>query len=307
MFFFVISGFIITLSAKNRTAKEFFKSRFLRIYPAFFLCSAITGITSSMLPGVSVKDIFFRWIANFSFYSKIFNIQVLSDVYWTLTVEITFYILIGILIVTGLFKKLNIVVPIWLMISFINQFIIKNALIHDVLLTQYAGHFVAGILLYQVKYEKYNAFTPLGFMLSVILIWQSINGIEMWIYGSYGFRYDEILTFLIAPIIILLVYFACNVENIIIPIKFIKILGSMSYTLYLLHADLGFFIRAMFHRVIFVRKPQLFGIISEDVILIISIILSLLLAFIVSQFLEGKLRNALERTIFERNRKIHKI
>jgi peptidoglycan/LPS O-acetylase OafA/YrhL len=301
--FFVISGFIITSSAKNRTAKEFFKSRFLRIYPAFFICSTITAITSSMLPGVSAKDIFIRWITQFTFYSKIFNVQVLSNVYWTLTVEITFYILVGILIVTGLFKKLNIVVPIWLLISFSNQYILKNDIVRDIFLTQYSGHFVAGMLLYQIKYEKPNAFTPLGFLLSIILIWQSINGIEMWIYGSYGFRYDEISTLLIALTTILIVYFACNVQSIIIPKKFVSILGGMSYTLYLLHADFGFFIRAMFYRVIFVYKPELVKIITEDVILILSIISSLLFAFCVSNFLEGPVRRLLEQTIFSVNRK----
>jgi peptidoglycan/LPS O-acetylase OafA/YrhL len=194
-------------------------------------------------------------------------------------------------------------VPIWLLISFSNQYILKNDIVRDIFLTQYSGHFVAGMLLYQIKYEKPNAFTPLGFLLSIILIWQSINGIEMWIYGSYGFRYDEISTLLIALTTILIVYFACNVQSIIIPKKFVSILGGMSYTLYLLHADFGFFIRAMFYRVIFVYKPELVKIITEDVILILSIISSLLFAFCVSNFLEGPVRRLLEQTIFSVNRK----
>ena len=42
-FFFIISGFVILLSAKDGHAKEFFISRFIRLYPAYWFCVILTA------------------------------------------------------------------------------------------------------------------------------------------------------------------------------------------------------------------------------------------------------------------------
>jgi peptidoglycan/LPS O-acetylase OafA/YrhL len=42
--FFVISGLVIAISTEGRTAAGFAKARFLRLYPAFFVCSLLGAI-----------------------------------------------------------------------------------------------------------------------------------------------------------------------------------------------------------------------------------------------------------------------
>ena len=42
--FFIISGFVIMMSAGNTTVSSFARSRFIRLWPTFALCMTITAI-----------------------------------------------------------------------------------------------------------------------------------------------------------------------------------------------------------------------------------------------------------------------
>ncbi|WP_179037316.1 acyltransferase family protein [Paenibacillus sp. URB8-2] len=76
--FFIISGFVISVSAEGRTFKHLVKSRFLRIIPALFVCSLITACTFSLLPGVSVRDTFTRWVTSLVLFPEVFGREPLS-------------------------------------------------------------------------------------------------------------------------------------------------------------------------------------------------------------------------------------
>ena len=55
--FFIISGYVITLSAKNRSAAEFAISRFVRLYPAFWFSVAFTVVIVSFLNKITIPCI----------------------------------------------------------------------------------------------------------------------------------------------------------------------------------------------------------------------------------------------------------
>ena len=164
-----------------------------------------------------------------------------------------------------------------------------------ILLTEYAGHFAAGMLLYQIKKGEKGSFTILGLLLSGLLIWHHCSGFESWINGMYHQGLSELGTFMIAPISIALVYWVSEIKFVPISSEISLILGSMSYTLYLLHADLGFFERAMTHRWLFVKFPELQYWVNETLIVLVAIISSLLLSAIVALCLEPPLKKVLKK------------
>ncbi|MCB8882414.1 acyltransferase [Acidisoma cellulosilytica] len=92
--FFVISGFVIAQSAQDAGPVSFAISRFLRLYPAAWICGAISlaillynGSTApTLLPLLSE---FFRSVVLYPMGPFI------ATAYWTLPIEITFYALIG--------------------------------------------------------------------------------------------------------------------------------------------------------------------------------------------------------------------
>ena len=110
--FFVISGFVIARSAMDATPKRFAVSRFLRLYPAAWIC-AIIGLIVAGLVHSHKPDLAGRFVASVLLYP---TGPFLSSAYWTLPIEITFYALVFVLLLRGMFDRLE-VVAIWLCLA----------------------------------------------------------------------------------------------------------------------------------------------------------------------------------------------
>jgi peptidoglycan/LPS O-acetylase OafA/YrhL len=118
--FLVISGYVITLSIQRKPAKkvftnlvEFWRSRFIRIFPAAALVVCVTVIASYFLSGKAFNDDLLddaRWA---SFYATNFQLintganyfiegldQSLLTHYWALAVEQQFYLVYPLLVFT---------------------------------------------------------------------------------------------------------------------------------------------------------------------------------------------------------------
>jgi peptidoglycan/LPS O-acetylase OafA/YrhL len=108
--FFVISGFLITKSYERNPAdlKGYFWRRGLRIFPALWVCLAVTlvvlGSSGFLKPDFVVSPVFMAWLAGqvsfFQFYNpehfRDFGIGVANGALWTITVELQFYLFIPI-------------------------------------------------------------------------------------------------------------------------------------------------------------------------------------------------------------------
>lgn len=94
--FFIISGFIICLSTKNKTpAKEFVLKRFFRIYPAYILFVAFSICVAYKTSPASMTDIINALLILPLDYSKggpFFGYSYLT-VAWSLFYEISFYLI----------------------------------------------------------------------------------------------------------------------------------------------------------------------------------------------------------------------
>lgn len=94
--FFVISGFVIVVSAERSSAFRFFVSRFTRLAPAVWICATIALLAwllvdAGMRP-LSLLAMYLRSVMFFPVGAWI------DSVYWTLGVEICFYALMFVLL-----------------------------------------------------------------------------------------------------------------------------------------------------------------------------------------------------------------
>jgi len=91
--FFVLSGFVIAFSAEGKTAPEFLQRRAARLYPAAWICTAISAAVTLGQPD---------WLRRLLHSLLLSPVGPWIDpVYWTLGVEIMFYALVALVLWSG--------------------------------------------------------------------------------------------------------------------------------------------------------------------------------------------------------------
>ena len=86
--FFVLSGFVIAYSAEGSDAFAFFRSRFLRLMPAVWICASLVFVvvaTGSIMP---LKELSLLYIKTLVLSPKG---PWIDPVYWSLIIEVAFY------------------------------------------------------------------------------------------------------------------------------------------------------------------------------------------------------------------------
>jgi len=107
MFFFMISGFVISYTLENTpTLSTFFKNRFVRLFPSMLLCSLITWLVAmklddkdlfinahqakNLLPGITfINPGIWSFMAHRNF-------AWISGSYWTIWTEVQFYVVVSV-------------------------------------------------------------------------------------------------------------------------------------------------------------------------------------------------------------------
>ncbi|MCX4321657.1 MAG: acyltransferase [Lachnospiraceae bacterium] len=185
--FFILSGVVILFSTENKkTPFRFLKGRMIRLYPAFLICSILTMLTGMIMPGTSKSDLFFRWINSLTLCNDIWGVQPLSSIYWTLMVEMKFYILVAIVMKLGIWcrHKYHILFG-WICLSLLNTFGMKWQWLEILFNTKYAGHFTIGIIIYLLyKGQRNRSMIPIAGGGSWLVYRNCISYTE-WIRGIY--------------------------------------------------------------------------------------------------------------------------
>lgn len=90
--FFVISGFVIVVSAERSSPYKFFVSRFTRLVPAVWVCATVTLLAWLLIDAEkSPLSLFAMYVRSVAFFPAG---EWIDSVYWTLGVEICFYTVI---------------------------------------------------------------------------------------------------------------------------------------------------------------------------------------------------------------------
>ncbi|MXO70439.1 acyltransferase family protein [Alteraurantiacibacter buctensis] len=100
--FFLISGFVVPFSIRgDRPLRRFAISRAARLLPALWLSIAVMLAFASATPGVV--------LANMAMIARPLGLPELAGVYWTLTYELAFYLVVAGLFTCGLLRNARVV------------------------------------------------------------------------------------------------------------------------------------------------------------------------------------------------------
>ena len=93
--FFVISGRVIAASAVGKTPYSFARARVMRLLPAAWICATITALVALECTGFPRATLFHQWAKSLILLPKG---ELIDPSYWTLSVEIAFYVVVGLLL-----------------------------------------------------------------------------------------------------------------------------------------------------------------------------------------------------------------
>jgi len=263
--FFIISGFVIcwTLSKTVRPL-DFIWSRFSRLYPVYWCCLIITFITVLFfgLPGREVSLIDF--ILNFSMLQQHIGFKHVDGVYWTLTLELSFYFWMLLLFTFKQMDNLEYYFIFWVVIA--KLLILSESYVGPIwqikrlFIVEYIEFFAVGICYYKINNKIHTVKTYLLFIICTLVV----------------FFFYEISTALIFLSFYLIFYLLITGNLKFLAVKPLIFLGSISYSLYLLHQNIGYIIINTFYKNDW----------SSWLGILLSIIFSILLATLLTKFIE---------------------
>ncbi len=239
-FFFMISGFVILLTALNKDFKGFAISRIARLYPAFWVSVSITTIAIVFIGGDRFSVGLNQYLVNLTMVSRCFGVDPVDGVYWTLFVEIRFYLLISLLILLNQTSKIKLFLILWLMISIAAPHIKLPSVVQAVLITKWASYFIAGAAFYLIRKEGISTIKTgivvASFFLSVYYSFLRVPEHE----SIYQVTFSYGVVFGIIAIFYLTMFLIATNKLGILNKKQMVTLGVVTYPLYLIHQNVGF-------------------------------------------------------------------
>src|SRR6188768_718338 len=158
-FFFVLSGLLIFMTLEKLSdPKQFVVSRFARLYPAYWVCMTLTALVITFSPYYSYHPVTaVQFFGNLTMFQHWMRIEAMDGVYWTLAIELCFYILIFLVFIFKKQKKIERIGIAWLIIMSVFFLLQKNNVpklsdyYYYLPLLKNGNLFLAGIFFYQLK------------------------------------------------------------------------------------------------------------------------------------------------------------
>ncbi len=248
--FFIISGFVIVQSLNTNSVKDFAKGRFLRLFPLFWILCTFTYIVTLLIPNTETVN-FTEYIRSMTMFGDLFNYivgytRLIDPSYWTLTVELLFYIGIGTYVYIYKADSLRYFFAEWLLFSI---WAFKVGVDHNffvkLLLVRHASYFIFGGSLYLLYtrnakniLDKYvDWFLILGS--GIFATYIHPRALEpYYVINTSDIKIISILHISFFLLVPALVFLSTKVTN-ERALKVLTIMGGITYPLYLLHQKLG--------------------------------------------------------------------
>lgn len=241
--FFMISGFVVLLSAWDRRPGSFVTSRMVRLYPAYWVAVTVTALVSVLFSQGKFPVSLGQYLANLTMLNSLPNIENVDVVYWTLWAEVRFYALILLLTFIGITRRrVTIFLWSWLAATFIYETGVLPGAADLVLNTQFSHYFIAGMALCLI----YRFGPSLQSLLIFLVALGNAIPRAIGFADRVGARYHTeihrgpVLAIVVTIFAVLLLVALKKTQYLARP--WFAVLGALTYPLYLLHAHIGFII-----------------------------------------------------------------
>lgn len=245
--FFLISGYVIFNSARQKNARQFVVGRAIRLLPAFWVAMCLTaavvviGGSSSGLE-VSIKQV----LINLTMVPDLFGAEPVDGVYWTLLLEVQFYFLVFLFIVLGRRHLLSVLLPWWAIGMLVLSIMAPG---YDVLLPYVGGYFAlfaAGALIAEVEHGGLTWLRGIGLVASAVVAVRFSTRLAGYVTRTEGVQYSSGI--IAAVLLVFVAVMLCLNLEMVRQLKLpgAALAGALTYPLYLVHANVGYILLTHF-------------------------------------------------------------
>ena len=240
--FFIISGFVILMTAQNSTPLQFVVARAVRLYPAYWVCCTATYLGLLALPHSAFSVSLGQYLANLTMISPLVGIEYVDGVYWSLLVELHFYLLVFVLLLTGMLGYTRELLGGWLAISLLAHYdVVTTPVTNRLLFTDWSGYFIAGAMFYLVRQRRqWDGYSVAVVCLSCLMAVQKALVVSADEVRQLGVGMDP--TILVLVLVSFFLVFALIAADWTVSLRSPRfaVLGGLTYPLYLLHQRLSY-------------------------------------------------------------------
>lgn len=315
LLFFMISGYVITLTTSRvRRPVDFAFFRFSRLYPTYLACMVITTLLMLAAGGPKPMPTLASFAANFTMLTKSLrrflhmpnDLPYIDGAYWSLEIELFFYLLVFALLLIRQANRLLVVTIGMLVISGVDYWLQMTgqagvpSQVRWLLFFEYWPYFGVGIALYAMRNQRQFFWPGVTLALCVARACERVIADALHLAEPARQVSDSAPT---VPWIELTKFAVCAIVFTLavydrLPVlrwRVMLALGAISYPLYLLHQNIGYILIGWLHDRLNV---------PANVTLVLTVVAVIALAAVVSMVIERPSMHLLRQFYLRRTQRV---
>ena len=274
--FFVISSFVILMTAWGRSLPGFVASRVARLYPAYWVAVLVTvGLQVVWTGGRQLG--WFDDLTNLTMVQEGFGIASVQGAFWTLWVELKFYLLAALLLLVGFTpRRIVAFAVLWPLVGEVFR-LAQWSFLEELFIVEYAPYFGVGMLLFLIHREGGTALRWAAVVVTGLLcVEQTVRHAPI---GTrvVGVEISPVVCAVVVVAMIASVWLVVDGPLRHVDWRWLSVVGALTYPLYLVHGQFGFAVIDTLH-----------GHLSPYAVLAVAVALALALAVALHYLVERR-------------------
>lgn len=239
--FFMISGFVILMTATSASLKGFVISRVTRLYPAFWACCTLTFLITLAIGAPRYSATAGQFLLNLTMLGGFIGVDPIDGAYWSLFIELQFYVLVALVLVLRWIHKAELILGMWLSVTLVLE-VFPVGVLRFLCISDYATFFIAGANCFLIRTQGITRGRALMLLVSWILaVVQSLADAQRLQENYQTPMNGLVVAGIVSAFYAMFVLIAMQRTGRIGKTRWL-LMGVLTYPLYLLHQNIGFMI-----------------------------------------------------------------
>lgn len=238
--FFMISGFVVFMSAEGTSLRAFAASRLARLGPALWVAAPLTALAGLAAHDAAQQRAFQvtpgQLLGNLTLLPAWFDVPFVDGVYWTLAVELQFYLLVALALAARRLERIEPWLWSWLLLALLNA---ARPIwpLQFWLAARWAPFFVAGIVCHLIRRR---GTTVQRWSLLAAAHGLGLAAMARQLSESATTRPGDLLVAHVAVTVYLMLFLLIALRRWALRgAGWITLCGALTYPVYLLHQNIG--------------------------------------------------------------------